>query len=292
MKFKGIITALITPFYQGEVDKQSFIRLIKNQLSEEVDGLVLNGTTGESPTLTEKEVQQLVEWAQIEISGQVPLILGVGHNSTQKALENIKKARSWNLDGVLAVTPYYNKPCQEGLLKHFTKLALFAELPILLYNVPSRTQVSIEVPTIVRLTKEKMIAGIKEASGDSFFYSNLLSSGLPPDFTVTSGDDGTFLDLIAQGGHGVISVASHFMLQPMKDFLNQVLQKKEDALLEFQNKYGQIIQQLFKSTNPTMVKQIMFYKKIIRSPELRLPLCEPKKKLVDQMQKLLQQING
>ncbi len=289
MKFRGIITALITPFYQGELDKKSFIQIIKNQLIEGVGGFVINGTTGESPTLAEKEVQQLVEWAQVEVSGQVPLILGVGHNSTQKTLSNLEKANQWKLDGALAVTPYYNKPSQEGLLKHFTKLAQSSQIPILLYNVPSRTQVAIEIPTLLQLTKEKTIVGVKEASGDPQFYSHLLSSDLPPDFTVTSGDDGTFLDLIQKGGHGVISVISHFMLSPMKNFLNQVTQKKEGALLDFENQYGEIIQHLFRVTNPTMIKQVMFYKKIIRSPELRLPLCEPKPKLVQQMQELLRQ---
>ena len=288
MNFKGIITALITPFYQGELDKKSFIRLIRNQLDEGINGFVINGTTGESPTLTEKEVQQLITWAQVEVSKQVPLILGVGHNNTSQAVENIKKAMEWKVDGVLAVTPYYNKPSQAGLNLHFKTLAQSSKIPLLLYNVPSRTALSIEVPTILELAKEKTIVGIKEASGDPQFYSKLFISSLPDDFTVTSGDDGTFLDLVFQGGHGVISVISHFMLPLMKNFFNQALEKK-DVSTQFQNQYGKVIETLFKSSNPTMVKQVMFHKKIIRSPELRLPLCEPEQELTEQMKKLLKQ---
>ena len=285
MKFKGIITALITPFYQGEVDKKSFINLIHNQLSEGINGFVINGTTAESPTLKEKEVFDLVSWAQAEVAGKVPLILGIGHNSTQKALENLDKAAEWKMDGVLAVTPYYNKPSQEGLLKHFTKIAQASNLPVLLYNVPSRTQTKIEIPTILQLAKEEMIVGIKEASGDCDFYSQLLSSP-PSNFTITSGDDGTFLDLVEKGGHGVISVTSQFMLPAMKKFYDQVLSRKK-TFLDFQNQYGKVIEHTFKVTNPMMVKQILFHKKIIRSPELRLPLCEPPSSMVEEMMKQL-----
>ena len=172
MKFKGIITALITPFYQGELDKTSFIQLIKNQLDEGVDGFVLNGTTGESPTLKENEISQIVEWTQVEAAGAVPLILGIGHNNTEQAQKNIQKANKWKMDGALAVVPYYNKPSQEGLKKHFKKIAECSDIPVLLYNVPSRTQTSLDVKAVSELSSEKKIQGIKEASGNMEFAEN------------------------------------------------------------------------------------------------------------------------
>ena len=288
MNFTGIITALITPFYQGKIDKSSFLKLIRQQLDEGCDGLVINGTTGEAPTLKEDEIAQLMEWATAEVSRKVPIILGVGHNSTEQAVINIQKAHLLKATAVLAVSPYYNKPSQEGLLKHFKKLANTSELPILLYNVPSRTQVQLEVETIKTLSQEKNIVGIKEASGDMAFVEKLLSSQLPETFVVSSGDDASFLELTQKGGHGVISVSSHFMLKQMKHYLKRTLQKETLAVTEFQEKYESVIEMLFTVSNPMMVKQVMFFKNIIRSPELRLPLCEPPSHLVQKMKQLLQ----
>ena len=291
MNFKGIFTALITPFYQGELDTLSLKKLIQYQLKEGVDGFVINGTTGEAPTLREQEVSQIMEIAHAEITGQVPIILGVGHNNTEQALKNIQKSKQLKADAVLAITPYYNKPSQEGLKRHFQKLAHNSELPILLYNVPSRTQVHLQIPTILELSKNPLIRGIKEASGDLSFGEKLLSSNLPSSFVVTSGDDMTFLDLVQKGGQGVISVASHFLLKPMKESLQHVLKKEDSAIIKFKNMYGSIVECLFKESNPIMIKQVMYFKKLIRSPELRLPLCEPSHELSQTMQKLLKEKN-
>ncbi len=291
MKFKGIITALITPFYQGELDKVSFIHLIKNQLDEGVDGFVLNGTTGESPTLRKEEVSQLVEWAKVETAGAVPLILGIGHNNTEQAQQNIQKANKWKMDGALAVVPYYNKPTQEGLKRHFTNISKHSEIPVLLYNVPSRTQVSLDVSTISELSSEKHIQGIKEASGNMKIAEELLSSNIKSDFSFLSGDDSTYLDFAQRGGQGVVSVSSHFMLKPMRVFLNKVLEKDKTAIEEFHKKYGDVLDYLYSVSNPIMIKQVMYLTKVIQSPELRLPLCEPENRLIQKMQKLLQIIN-
>lgn len=287
MKFKGIITALITPFYQGELDKTSFTRLIKDQMDEGVDGFVLNGTTGESPTLREEEVSQIVEWAKVETAGAVPLILGIGHNNTYQAQKNIQKANKWKMNAALAVVPYYNKPTQEGLKKHFKKIAEHSEVPVLLYNVPSRTQVSLDAVTISELSLKKQILGIKEASGDMKFAEELFSENIDSDFSFLSGDDMTYLEFAKRGGQGVISVSSHFMLKQMKSFLNKVLEKDVTAISEFQKKYGDILNCLYSVSNPIMIKQVMYLKKVIQSPELRLPLCEPEKELIQKMKQTL-----
>ena len=287
MQFKGIITALITPFYQGELDKTSFIRLIRSQLDEGVDGFVLNGTTGESPTLTEKEVSQIVKWTQVETAGAVPLILGVGHNNTRQAVQNIQKAGQWKMDGALAVVPYYNRPSQEGLKKHFKQIAGHSKIPVLLYNVPSRTQTSLTVTAVSELSSEKQIQGIKEASGDMSFAEKLFSSNIKSGFSFLSGDDTTYLDFAQRGGRGVISVSSHFILKPMKSFLKRVLEKDTSTAHEFQKTYGDILSCLYSVSNPMMVKQVMYLKKVIRSPELRLPLCEPAHPFIQKMKKEL-----
>jgi len=290
MKCKGIITALITPFYQGELDKNSFIRLIQNQLNEGADGFVLNGTTGESPTLREEEISKIVEWAKVETSRAVPLILGIGHNNTKQAQQNIQKAGKWKMDGALAVVPYYNKPTQEGLKRHFKKIAERSEVPVLLYNVPSRTQLSLDVSTISELSSEKQIQGIKEASGDMKFADELFSSNIKSAFSFLSGDDSTYLDFAKRGGKGVISVSSHFMLKPMKHFLKRALEKDAKAISEFQKKYKDVLNCLYAVSNPIMIKQVMYLKKVIQSPELRLPLCEPEKDLIQKMNQLCSRI--
>ena len=292
MKFEGIITALATPFYQKELDQTSFLQLLKNQLECKVDGLVIAGTTGEAPTLSPHEISQLMEWARGEVSGQVPIILGIGHNHTEQAILNTKNASQLKADGVLAVVPYYNKPSQEGLVQHFTAIAKSTDLPILLYNVPSRTHISLQLETIVKLAKIPNIVGIKEASGDMDFDKKL-ADVLSDSFTITSGDDSTYLELAHLGGQGVISVASHHILQPMKQFLQKVKDQPQVAkkyIQEFHSKYDTFIDLLFKVSNPMMVKQVLLMKGLIRSAELRLPLVEPPPAFTQQIKHAMEQI--
>lgn len=289
MKFKGIITALITPFNQGELDKDSFLNLIKQGLDQGIDGFVINGTTGEAPALRVGEVEKLLEWAKIEVGGQVPLILGVGSNSTKQTCSNIERAQKWKADGVLAVVPYYNKPTQEGLLKHYTRLDEISDLPILLYNVPARTVVGMELNTITELSKLNSIVGIKEATGDIDFGENILKS-VSEDFLVSSGDDSTFLELSQKGGRGTISVSSHFLCKSMKEAYNQVIEGDASSISKFKSKHSAIIDFLYKVSNPIMIKQALYLKKWIKSPELRLPLCEPSPDLQNEMKRLLQEL--
>lgn len=291
MPFKGVITALVTPFLKGEVDKKSFVRLIQQGLNQGVDGFVINGTTGESPCLTQGEVQTLCEIAQTEVSGQVPLILGIGHNNTQQACLNMQQAATLKVDGALGVVPYYNKPTQEGLIRHYKEIAKQNSLSLLLYNVPSRTSLSLEVTSILELSKVKNIVGIKEASGDLSFDKQLLSS-LTEDFLVISGDDSTFLDLVDLGGEGVISVCSHFLATPMKQALEESKNGNKEVTLKFKNNYDAIISELYKVSNPIMIKQVLYMKGWIQSPELRLPLCEPQEPLKRKMKTLLEKLES
>ena len=290
VKFQGVITALITPFYEGEVDRNSLIKLVQTQLSEGAEGFVISGTTGESPTLSEREVSDIASLVRSEVSGSIPLVLGIGHNSTRKALDNLRLAEKLKMDGALAVVPYYNKPSSEGLKKHFKKLAEASSLPIILYNVPSRTITQLEPELLLELSKEKNILGIKEASGE-MEYLDRLRPLQRPDFSLLSGDDLSFLDFALKGGHGVISVASHFLMKPMKEALKEALSKNEKAVLKFKKTYGELLNLLYQTSNPTMIKQVMFFKGLIRSPELRLPLCPPPEHLCQKIKNSLEALS-
>ena len=290
MKLKGVVTALVTPFFEGELDKKSFIRLVKSQLDQGADGLVIGGTTGEAPVLEEKEISQIMNWAYVEAGGKIPLVLGVGHNNTRQAIKNIKKAYALKASAVLAVVPYYNRPSAEGLYRHFKTLSQNSPLPIYLYNVPSRTGVSLDIETLKKLAKEKAVHGIKEASGDMKFAKKIFSAQIKKNFTVTSGCDDSFLKLAELGGQGVVSVASHFLLRPMKQYLKKALKKDSSAFVHFKKTYHPAVNLLFQTSNPMMIKQVLYFKNMIRSPELRLPLCPPPQDQINKMKKLLKNL--
>lgn len=281
--FHGIITALATPFYKGEVDYESLKKLVQDQLDQGVDGLVVHGTTAESPTTTEDEKEKILEFVAGEVAGQVPIIVGVGSNSTQKTIETIKKNRVGQ--GFLVVVPYYNKPPQRGLLGHFQACAEATSLPLILYNVPGRTITTLEVETISRLSQVSNIVGIKEASGDLSFGQQVLQ--IPKPFTVLSGDDGTFMELSKLGGEGTISVASHLIGKEMKSLFLR-LKEGETSVTEDYKKYMNLIESIYVESNPIPIKYALYKKGVIRSPEMRLPLVALEESLrprVDQAMK-------
>ncbi len=268
---EGIITALATPFQEGKLDEESFGKLIQFQKDQGVDGFVINGTTGESPCLFPKEVEKLFEWTK-EKAGEKLLILGVGGNSTEKTLENIKIAENLQADAVLAVVPYYNKPPQRGLIKHFKKLSEKSSLPILLYNVPARTGVGLSLESVLELSRETNILGIKEASGDLQFGRAIIEK-TNKDFVVLSGDDETGLDLFALGGKGIISVISHILGKEMKNLLQRIKEgQKETPLKEYKEKYGELLKNIYAESNPIGIKMALKLKGVFKSAELRSPL--------------------
>ena len=285
----GIITALATPFTkEGELDKKSFIKLLHWQMDQGVKAFVINGTTGESPCLFPQEVEQIFSWTKTETAGSAQLILGVGGNSTKKTLQNIKTAGRLKADSVLAVAPYYNKPSALGVLKHFQHLAKNSPLPIILYNVPSRTITEIDLETIKTLSQEPQIIGLKEASGDLTFGKNILTA--LKNFTVLSGEDDSFLDLCALGAKGVISVASHIIGRQMIQLLQQLQSGKQTALKSYKEKYGAFLNRLYAETNPIGIKTALKLKGLFSTAKPRLPLTEMSqentKKLKTEMEKL------
>ena len=269
MLFSGITTALVTPFLEGRLDKDSFRRLLKQQVKEGIRQFVLASTTGESPVLEYKEVQTLCQWFQEferESSESLKLILATGTFSTRESVEKTQKAEDMGANAVLVVTPYYNRPSQKGLLLHFKEVARATSLPVLLYNVPSRTACSLQAETIKTLSEVENIVGIKEATGDMEFLKQIKQL-CPKDFVLLSGDDLTCVAFFCLGGHGAISAGANVLACELISFLKDPI----EGLKEFE-KYKDFLKELFKETNPVGVKQILAEQGIIDSSELRLPL--------------------
>lgn len=276
-KFKGVISALITPFHQvnghSEVDYASLEKLVQFQIDQKVNGFVINGTTGESPTLKKSEIQKIFSLIRVQVGLNFPLILGTGSNSTENTIENTKFAEELGADAALVVVPYYNKPPQRGLIQHFKAIARSTNLPIILYNVPGRTITGLTVDTILELSEFKNIIGIKEASGNIAFDKELKAK-LKNDFILLSGDDGTYIDFLAMGGQGIISVMSNLIPKECVHWTNLAMNGKiREAQSSFE-KYKELIGAMYSEANPIPIKWMLHKKNIILSAEARLPLCE------------------
>lgn len=269
--FKATITALITPFKNGAVDFESLENLIRHQVKNGVEGFVINGTTAESPTLTDKEVEEIFKASRALVGPQFPLIMGTGSNSTAKTEEASEKAEALGADAVLVVVPYYNKPPQRGLVQHFSEVAKSVSIPVILYNVPGRTITALSADSIRELSQVQNIVGIKEASGNIEFASEIKKK-TGPEFVMLSGDDGTYVDFLKAGGHGVISVATHVIPREMVQWKKLVADGKYEAAQADLKKHMPLINHLFVEANPIPVKMALYYMGIIKSPELRLPL--------------------
>ncbi len=256
--FKGVGTALITPFKDdGEVDYQLFEKILDNQLENNVDALVVLGTTGESPTVHLEERKKLTEIAVKRADGEVPVIIGTGTNDTVKVIEMNKLAEEQGADGVLIVTPYYNKTSQAGLLDHYTHIASQTELPIIAYNVPSRTGVNIEPETFKKMAEmEDNIVAIKEASGDMSQILEFIELSTEQT-TVLSGNDDQGLPLMMSGGMGIISVFSNLLPGVMKEITSHILAEDYQAARDLHYKYLKLMRLIFIDVNPIPIKFAM-----------------------------------
>lgn len=270
---KGTFTALITPFIGGKIDYKSLDRMIKHQLENGVDGFVVNGTTGESPTLKDTEKVELFTHIRKLVGTQVPLIMGTGSNDTAKSIEDSQKAEAFGADAILVVVPYYNKPPQRGLYAHFKAIATSVKIPTILYNVPGRTITSLAAETVGDLAKVSGVVGIKEASGKMDVAADIIKA-CGKDFVMLSGDDGTYVEFLGQGGHGVISVASHVIPKQMVQWRKWALEGQLEKAHTDIAKYMDLINLLFVEANPIPVKKAMQLMGLIDSAELRLPLVE------------------
>jgi 4-hydroxy-tetrahydrodipicolinate synthase len=271
--FRGTFTALVTPFRNGDVDLAAFEKLIEAQISGGVDGIVAVGTTGESPTLSHEEREQIIGLAVKVAKGRCKVLAGTGSNSTQHAVADTKKAEQLGVDGALLVAPYYNKPSQEGLFRHFQTIAQSTSLPIMLYNIPGRCGVDIGADTVVRLAAAcRNIVSIKEASG-SVERVGELRVRLPEPFTILSGDDGLTLPFMAVGAVGVVSVASNLFPAKICALVRAFASGDAKQARELHGKMFTIFKDLFIEPNPVPAKTALAWRGAM-SAEVRLPLCE------------------
>jgi len=280
--FKGSFTALITPFKDGQFDEESFRSLIDFQISSGIHGLVPTGTTGESPTLSHEEHIKIVEVCIEQANKKVPIIAGTGSNSTDEALYLTKHAEKAGVDAALVVTPYYNKPSQEGLLQHFTKIANSVNIPIIIYNIPSRSVVDMSNETMAKLFEIENIVGVKDATADvpRVYFTK---TDIGENYNMLSGDDSTTLAFMLYGGHGSISVTSNIAPKLCSDFQNLCLEKRFDEAASINDLLMPLHRALFLESSPGPVKYAA--KKLgLCSEEVRLPvttITNTTKKIID-----------
>jgi 4-hydroxy-tetrahydrodipicolinate synthase len=254
MKFGQVLTAMVTPFDQnGEVDFNATRILVDYLIDNGTDGIVVAGTTGESPTLSSDEKIALFKVVVDAVKGRVPVIAGTGSNNTRASIGLTKQAEETGVDGIMLVAPYYNKPSQEGMYQHFKAIAESTPLPIMLYNIPGRSGVTMSVETIVRLAQIENIVAVKEASGNLDAMAEIISHA-PSDFTLYSGDDGLALPVLAIGGAGVVSVASHVIGNEMQEMINHFKNGQVQEAASAHRRLLPIMKALFTAPNPAPVK--------------------------------------
>lgn len=294
-KFEGSMPALITPFDTNlEIDEESLRSFVDYQIEKGSHALVPCGTTGESATMFHNEHRKVMEIVVDQANGRVPVIAGAGSNSTAEAISLTKHAKDIGADAVLSITPYYNRPTQEGLIQHFTMIAEKVDIPIIMYNVPSRTGRNMEVKTTIALSKIDNIVGIKEASGNIDQITEIImGTRNNHNFQVLSGDDGLTYHICALGGVGIISVAANIIPDRMSKFLEACLSKNHDIASALHLELYPFFKALFYETNPGPVKFMASKLKIagISNWYVRPPLVIPTEQNQNRIQKILQDMN-
>ena len=270
--FRGAFVAIVTPFIDGELDEQGLVDLIEFHIANGTHGIVPCGTTGESATMSHDEHHRVVELTVKTVNGRIPVVAGSGSNSTSEAIDLTNHAKAAGVDGVLMVSPYYNKPSQEGLYQHYKAVAEAVDIPIILYNVPSRTSSNILPATTARLAQIDNIVGIKEATADLNQISQVIRL-CPDDFSVLSGDDFTSMPTVLIGGTGVISVTSNVAPRDMADMMEAALEGNLAKANEMHYKLFPLMQAMFYDTNPVPAKKSLELMGKIKSSRPRLPLC-------------------
>lgn len=273
--FKGVCTALVTPFDKnGNIDYKAYEKFLEFQIGNNVDALLVCGTTGEPATMTESEKNEIINFTIKYVNKKVPVVVGCGSNCTKTAIENAIKAQQMGADALLVVTPYYNKCTQDGLYEHYKRINDSVNIPIIMYNVPGRTGVNIKPTTVFKLSKLKNIIGIKEASGNINQISEIARNLDNLDnFSLFSGDDALSLPMISLGATGIISVASNIIPQQMHDLVSLYLNGKYNEALKIHNKYVNLMDCLFCEVNPIPIKAACNKIKLMENT-LRLPLTQ------------------
>ncbi len=284
--FCGCATAIVTPFIDTKIDYESFGNLIDYQIEGSIDAIVVLGTTGEAPTISEEEREEIVAFARKRINGRVPLIVGTGTNSTESTIRYSKNAHSLGANAILCVSPYYNKPNPRGLIEHYKNIAKSVDLPIILYNVPSRTGLNIPLEVYDELASIENIVGIKEASGNMSYFADIAEKHRDSYYLYTGNDDLTLCSL-SMGGSGVISVVSNAVPRKMSELCSSFFSGENEKSLSLQLELLPLIREMFKETNPIPIKELLSQLGMCKN-EHRLPLFESNR--VKEIEKIAQKI--
>lgn len=286
MKFSGSIVPIVTPFKEGKVDYDTLEKLIEFHINEGTNGFVPCGTTGESATLSHEEHKEVVKFVIRCVAGRVPIVAGAGSNSTAEALELAKYAESAGADAVLSITPYYNKPTQEGIYAHFSYIAQRISIPIILYNVPSRTGRNIEPATLAKLAEFENIVGIKEASGDMQQVSEIIRL-CGENFTILCGEDANLLPILSVGGSGAIAATANVAPADVAALIREFQASHLEESKKLHYKLLPLCNAMFIETNPAPAKEALYMIGLLPSSELRLPLVPLKESSREKLRSVL-----
>jgi len=283
--FEGVYVAIVTPFKDGRIDEEAYKKLIEMHAEAGTDGIVPCGTTGESPTLSPEEHGHLVELTVKFVNNRMKVMAGTGSNSTAEAVEYTKAAEKAGVDAALVVNPYYNKPTQKGLYMHFKAVAEAVKIPVIVYNIKSRTAVNVETSTLCGLSKISNIKGVKEASGDMSQVTDVVNS-CGPDFDVLSGDDALTLPLLSVGGKGIISVVGNIVPKDVKSLTEAFKSGDLKKAAAINAKLMPLVKAMFLETNPIPVKAAMNLMGMIED-EIRLPLTKIEDENMERLKKAM-----
>ena len=286
MRLSGVWLPIITPFKDGEVDYAGYEHLVDHYVRAGVSGVIPLGTTGESPTIDEAETEALVERTVATVAGRVPILIGVGGNDTRKVVKAVKRLQKHAVQGILSVCPYYNRPSQDGLREHFTRVAEATDRPILIYNTPYRTGVNIANETLLALAAIPNIAGVKDSSGNIAQSLDLLRQR-PAGFTVLTGEDAFFYTMLAHGGDGGILASAHVETATFLSVYERMVANDHQGALKAWSRLEPMVPLLFKEPNPVPIKHCLWRQRLIASAECRLPLTRVSDALAKDLDRLI-----
>ncbi|HUP35829.1 MAG TPA: 4-hydroxy-tetrahydrodipicolinate synthase [Candidatus Limnocylindria bacterium] len=286
MRFSGVWLPVITPFTDGEIDYAGYERLVDHYVRLGVTGVIPLGTTGESPTIDEAEAEALVERTVATVAGRVPILIGVGGNDTRKVVKAVKRLQKHAVQGILSVCPYYNRPGQDGLREHFTRVAEATDRSILIYNIPYRTGVNLANETLLALAEVPNIAGVKDSSGHVAQSLDLLRQR-PPGFAVLTGEDAFFYTMLAHGGDGGILASAHVETATFLSVYERMVANDHQGALKAWARLEPMVPLLFKEPNPAPIKHCLWRQRLIASAECRLPLTRVSNALAQELDRLV-----
>jgi 4-hydroxy-tetrahydrodipicolinate synthase len=282
----GVWLPIITPFADGAVDLASYERLLEHYLHKGVRGIFPLGTTGESPTIEDHEMETIVDRTVSVVAGRAPIFVGIGGNATAKVIKTLKRLERYAFEGIVSVCPYYNRPGQDGLREHFTRIAEATDRRILIYNIPYRTSVNLANDTLLRLAELPNIVGVKDSSGSLAQSLDLLRQR-PEGFAVMTGDDTSFYTMLAHGGDGGILASSHVMTELFITVYERMTANDHHAARAAWCRVETVVPLLFKEANPMPIKHCLWRQGLIDSPECRLPLTRVSDGLADELDRAL-----